>query len=105
MSWEAQDDNCPGCRPALIGPDGKVLPPDSPVMQAIFKMWETTTREERQAFHRVCCQNSRAPQDMGICQGLMKRIQAAMETVKAEPVESGTKVISKNRLDAAKRAN
>lgn len=75
-------EGCRGCRPCVVDPvTGEVLADDSPVMHAINALWDkNTTRTERQAFFRVTVLNSRSAIDVGICQGLMERIQVAMKT-------------------------
>jgi hypothetical protein len=95
MSWETFDDECPGCRPAMakvkLDKDGKpfkdkngnfvpdgVVPDTDPMMVAILKVWDKTTLEERRAYHRVTCQNSRDCTDMEIFMGLSERINAAV---------------------------
>ncbi len=80
MSREEFQDNCAGCRPALLDLETKKpLPPDSPEMQAINAVWETTTIEERQAYHHICCQNSRAPEDLRTVEPLIAKIQNALK--------------------------
>ena len=79
MSREKFDDECPGCRPVLVGPDTlKPLPDSHPAMVAIHRVWETTTRVEREAFHRATCNNSRDPQDLMLVHGITQRFQQAM---------------------------
>lgn len=79
MSRKVFSDECQGCRPAVFHPEtGRVLSNDDPVMVKVNVVWETTTREEREAFHRVTCLNSRAPEDLSVMQGLIRRIQASV---------------------------
>jgi hypothetical protein len=79
MSWEKHDDNCPGCRPALLDmKTGKRLPDDSPVMMVVNYVWAETTLEEREAWHRVTCQNSRASKDLAHAQTIAQKIQKAL---------------------------
>ena len=79
MSWEKFDDECPGCKPALIDlKTNKVKPDDSPEMIAIFSLWKETTLEERQAWHRACCSNSKDKEDRRIVNGLVGRIEKAL---------------------------
>lgn len=79
MSFENQDDECPGCRPAILNAQtGQVEPADSPIMQTVNRVWESTTKEERTAFHRVCCQNSREPADIEVMKSIGDRIQRAL---------------------------
>ncbi len=59
-------DECPGCRPAMMDLQGKMLPDDHPAMQAVNRAWLRTTLAQRQAFHRCTCLNSRDPVDLGL---------------------------------------
>jgi hypothetical protein len=44
MSIEKFDDDCPGCRPAIIDiKTKKVLPDDHPVMAAMLRIWAETS--------------------------------------------------------------
>jgi hypothetical protein len=82
MSWEKHDDNCPGCRPAIINRKTmKAFADGSPVMMAVDKVWDATTPSEREAWHRVTCQNSRAPSDLELSTQIANRIQAALATL------------------------
>jgi len=47
-------------------------------MVALIRIWNATTSEERHAFHRFTCQNSRDPQDIAVMQNLSERIQTAL---------------------------
>lgn len=77
MSITQFDDNCPGCRPALIDPEtGKKLPDSDQIVQITDRVWAATTRKEREAFHNVCCLNSRKASDMKIMSAITKRITA-----------------------------
>ena len=79
MSFEIFSDDGPGCRPALVDiTTGKVLPADNPAMQKVLSVWKHTSRDERVAFHRVCCSNSRNPVDMLVFQGIASRFKTAL---------------------------
>ena len=79
MSYDEFDDNCPGCRPAILDvKTGKVLPDDAPMMQAALGVWRTATTEEKRAFHRFCCFNSRDPEDVRLASGIAQRIEKAL---------------------------
>ncbi len=59
------DDECPGCRPAMVDvKTGLPLADDSIEMTTVNRLWRETTLEERRAWHRFTCQNSRSPADM-----------------------------------------
>lgn len=76
MSWTEFGDDCPGCKPAAINVEtGAVEPDDSPIMVIINRVWAETTFEERQAFHRVTCLNSRVPWDVQTMGNIAKRIE------------------------------
>lgn len=85
MSMEKHDDNCPGCQPALVDLRTKrPLPPDSPEMQAVNRVWAQTNLIERRAWHAVTCQNSRSPSDLRLAEGIAKRMQEALKEVKPQ---------------------
>jgi hypothetical protein len=76
MSREVFDDNCPGCRPAILDiQTGKVLPNDDPLMVKMLGVWAETTFSERQAYHRVMCLNSRDPLDLFLVRGIVERLE------------------------------
>lgn len=80
MSIEKFEDDCPGCRPAMIDyKTGKVLPDDDPVMIKVMGVWSQTTKAEREAFHRVCCNHSQEPVDMQLMSGIAFKMQEAMK--------------------------
>lgn len=75
MSTHEFDPNCADCRPILIDPKtGKVLPPEHPAMVAINHVWETSTREVQEAFHRVTVKNSRDPKDLALMRSFTERL-------------------------------
>jgi len=77
---EAFEENCRGCKPAMIDTRTmKALPDDNPAMQAIFKVWDGLTLAERQAWHRVTCLNSRVPSDLATMQKLSNLFGAAAQ--------------------------
>jgi hypothetical protein len=79
VSLEEHEDDCPGCRPAMIDQKtGEVLSEDHPYMKAVMTVWRQTTLPQRQAFHRVCCLNSREPVDLQMMQVITDQIRAAM---------------------------
>jgi len=80
MSKKVFEDDCPGCRPVIIDLQGRPVPANDPVVKAVNRVWAETTREEREAFHRVTCLNSRAFTDLTIMQKLTKRIEEAANT-------------------------
>lgn len=77
MSIEKFDDNCPGCRPAILDVKTReVLPDDHPLMAKMLGVWATTTLGERQAYHRVMCLNSEEPSDLFRVRSIMDRLKA-----------------------------
>lgn len=76
MPMNQFSDDCPGCRPAILDfATGKALSDDHPVMQKMLSIWLETTYEERQAYHRVMCQNSRAITDLMIVEVIVKKLK------------------------------
>jgi hypothetical protein len=76
MSIEQFDDNCPGCRPAVLDiATGKVLPNDDPIMAKMLAIWAKTTLGQRQAYHRVMCLNSRDVIDLFVVRGLIEKLK------------------------------
>ena len=79
MSLDKFDDDCPGCRPALIDVrTGKVFHSSHPAVQAVNRVWARTTKEEREAFHQVTCLNNHTPAVLGVVMRLTKEIQNAI---------------------------
>lgn len=75
MSLEKFDDECKGCRPAMLDvATGKRLPEDHPAMISINAVWETLTTEQKTAFHNVCCLNSRDPQEIDVFRVIQERM-------------------------------
>lgn len=84
MSNKVFDDNCPGCRPVLVDPDTcKKLDSSHSAMQAVDRVWASTTRKEREAFHNVCCNNSRDTEDMHHMQNIVRMIESLTKTNEA----------------------
>ncbi len=80
------DDDCPGCRPAMMDlKTGKVLPPDHPMMKIANAVWAQTTLAERQAFHRATCNNSEAVEDVRALTDIGQRIEAAIIAAEQTP--------------------
>jgi hypothetical protein len=76
VSIKIYDPDCPGCKPAAMDPTtGKVLPDSHPLMQRILWAWGQTSREQREAWHNVTCQNSRDPHDMKLAQKFINSIE------------------------------
>jgi hypothetical protein len=91
MSREQYNDSCPGCRPVLIdATTGQVFADDSPTMQAVKRAWNGTTVEERQAWHRVTCLNSRRIYDLNVVARFSERIKEELEKLPGGGMDDGT---------------
>jgi hypothetical protein len=78
MSMEHFELECTGCKPAMMDvKTGKVLPDDSPEMQVVLRVWNDTPIEDRRAWHRFTCLNSRAAADLQFAASFTERIQRA----------------------------
>jgi hypothetical protein len=82
MSQHTFDDDCPGCRPVLLDLQGKPFPKNHEAMVVLNKLWEQTTREEREAFHQVTCLNNRAPSVVTVAMRLTERFNQVMKARK-----------------------
>jgi hypothetical protein len=79
MSRETFNDNCPGCKPVILDPTTlKPFPYLSREMVAVRKAWETTTLEERAAFHDFTCLNSRDPNVLKLVEAINHKIEKAL---------------------------
>jgi hypothetical protein len=84
MSREQFDDACAGCRPTMVDvKTGNVYADDSAEMVIVNRLWRETTLEERQAWHRVMCQSSRAIEDAKLAKGFSDRIDAAFAAARS----------------------
>lgn len=80
MSRHAFDPLCPDCRPALLDTEtGETLPNDHPIMLAVNAVWDASSREDQEAFHRVTVHNGRNASDLERLAGLQQRIEAALK--------------------------
>ena len=83
MSIERFDEVCRGCSPALLDiKTGRPYPDASPEMQLIDRLWGETTLEERRAWHRVTCQNSRALGDLSLAKGFADRVETTLASLR-----------------------
>jgi hypothetical protein len=72
----SQHDDAEGCRPAFIDLEtGQPLPYDHPTMVKIMAIWETTSRAQREAYHRVMCLNSRDAIDLMLVKTVIDRFR------------------------------
>jgi len=82
MSWEKFSDSCKGCLPVILDIEtGKKLSDDHPLMQATMAVWANMTLKEKQAYHRVMCQNSRDFYDCMIVKGMTRKIRKAAKAL------------------------
>lgn len=77
MSRATFDDACEGCRPAAMMLDGRPAPAE--VTRALDFVWSLMTPDERAAFHRFSCLNSRAPGDLAIVARLREATGRALK--------------------------
>lgn len=85
MSRDRFDDECPGCRPAMVDvKTGRLYADTSAEMQVVNRLWTETTPQERQAWHRVTCQNSRALVDLPRAKEFADRVEAALLSLSEE---------------------
>jgi hypothetical protein len=80
MSQEQYEEDCQGCRPVCVDVEtGQVMGPDTLIMQILNKIWDTIPKAEREAYHRVMCNASRAESDLATVQGIIEKFQGALK--------------------------
>lgn len=78
MSWEKFNDNCAGCRPVILDVvTKKPLPDNHPAVVTMNRVWAGTSLQEREAFHRVTCLNSRDALDLYLMGQITRRFEQA----------------------------
>ena len=83
MSREKYEDDCPLCRPIIIDAVSRtILPDDSPEMVAVLKLWDETTLEQRQAWHRITCNHSTDPTDQDLVRPFLQQMSLAVKNIK-----------------------
>lgn len=89
MSHDRFDDECSGCRPMMLDVQTRrPLADDSIEMKIVNRLWNETSVEERLAWHRFTCLNSRTVEDLLFCKAFSDRIQAALEAAVKGPTKS-----------------
>lgn len=68
------------CRPAMLDPKTQQsLPDDDPTMIIVNRIWdEQTSLAIKEAWHRVCCCNSRDASDLELASAFSRRINEAL---------------------------
>lgn len=73
------------CRIAMLDPTtGRQLGSDHPVTRAAVAVFNEATTEEREAWHRFCCENSRDAADITVAEELTLRIKEKAEATMKE---------------------
>lgn len=79
MSTKKFDDECSGCRPAMLDVKTRtMMPDDSPMMQVVLKLWNQLTLAEKRAWHRFTCLGSRAIDDLAIAKKFSETVERAL---------------------------
>jgi len=87
MSEELFDPSCTGCLPVAINPEtGVAFGEETPLGAALLRAWGTLSSEEHQAFHRVCCLNSRTEADLAMCEKLTQQVQVYLQSLSEPPL-------------------
>jgi len=63
---------------------GRLFADDSVEMITVNRLWSETTLKERQAWHRVTCQNSRSLVDLQFAKTFADRLEAAFAALRTE---------------------
>jgi hypothetical protein len=76
VSHHKFDPKCPDCRPAIIDPaTNQILSPNHPMMIAMNSVWDSSSFEDQEAFHRVTVKNSRDPDDLDRMKKMFERVK------------------------------
>ena len=80
MSRDFYEDDCAGCKPAIIDQKtGQVMSDTDPIMVRVNAAFEKASRPQKMAWHNITCHNSRDPEDMTAVQPLLDSIQKAIK--------------------------
>lgn len=81
MSKDQFDDNCKGCKPAILDPStGSVLPENHPLMVSIINIWDQQSIDTKNAWHRITCNNSKDPNDVKLAQEFIDKFVASTKS-------------------------
>lgn len=76
------DPDCPHCRPVIFHQlTGQVLPDDSPEMQVVNAIWDSSPFAQREAFINVTVHNSSDVTDVTLATALTDRLRIAVNEV------------------------
>ena len=79
MSHDAFDDECTGCRPAMLDVKTRqLLPDDAPEMVTVLRLWNALSLKDKRAWHRFTCLNSRAKEDIAFAKRFSDCVQEAL---------------------------
>jgi hypothetical protein len=72
-------DDWTGCRPVVLVQPGADPADTAVVVAAVQQVWTSLPDEDRQAYHRVTCQRSRARLDLAVAHRIAEQMQLQME--------------------------
>lgn len=79
MSQTKYQADCPGCQPVLLDQKtGQLFADESTQMQKVRQIFSTLTQQDLDAYHRVCCRNSREAEDMRRTLAIAERVRTAL---------------------------
>jgi hypothetical protein len=79
MSTKEFDDECSGCRPAMMDVKTKtMMPDDSPTMRTVLRIWNRLTLADKRAWHRFTCLQSRAIGDLAVAKRFSEAVEKAL---------------------------
>jgi hypothetical protein len=82
MILEKFDDHCPGCKPVILNPETSgPFPENHPAMVKFRRIWNKTTREQREAFHNVMCVGSRDRYELRLVKQITDQLWALYEKI------------------------
>ena len=72
------------CEPAILAPPDASPEDTQHMIESIQTVWVDLPTEARQAFHRLCCHNSRDPEDLTAVHRIYLLIEAQANRAKGE---------------------
>lgn len=81
MSKGKFGEDCPGCLPAIFNMKTKkvMTPEEFPPLKIIIDLFKDLTSEQKHAWHRITCQNSRTPKDMELVTPFIETVMKVLD--------------------------
>lgn len=80
MNQHNPDGECPGCLPVVFDmrTRRKLTVEEMPALAIVHETYRALSLEEKHAWHRVTCQNSRSKEDQEMVAPFIRRVEALL---------------------------